>query len=119
MTAIAIGGAVGALSRYGMALAIGRGTFPWSTLVVNVSGSLLFGFLAIWLASRLPMATDLRAFVLVGLLGSFTTFSTFSWETMVLLENGAFVKAGLNMFANVTVCLLAVIAGVALARQLT
>lgn len=119
LLAIAGGGAVGALLRYGVALSLaGRSGFPWATLAVNVSGSLLFGFLAVWLSERLPLAVELRAFLLVGMLGAFTTFSAFSWETLALLQEGAFVRAGTNVFASVILCVLAAAAGVWLARQL-
>lgn len=117
--AIAGGGAIGAVLRYGVALSFGgRGGFPWATLAVNVSGSLLFGFLAVWLSERLPLAVELRAFLLVGVLGAFTTFSTFSWETLALLHAGEFVRAGVNALASVMLCVLAAAAGVAFARQL-
>lgn len=119
LLAIAGGGAIGALLRYGVALSLaGRTGFPWATLAVNVSGSLLFGFLAIWLSERLPLAVELRAFLLVGVLGAFTTFSTFSWETLALLQEGGFARAGANLFANVVLCLAAAAAGMWLARQL-
>lgn len=119
LLAIAGGGAIGAVLRYGVALSVaGRGGFPWATLAVNVSGSLMFGFLAIWLSERLPLALEMRAFLLVGVLGAFTTFSTFSWETLALLQEGALARAGLNVLANLILCVLAVAAGVWLARQL-
>ncbi|HEX6929648.1 MAG TPA: fluoride efflux transporter CrcB [Gammaproteobacteria bacterium] len=118
LLAVAGGGAIGAVLRHGVMLGIARGAFPWATLLVNVSGSLLFGFLAIWLNERLPVAADLRAFLFVGVLGAFTTFSTFSWDTFVLLQEGAVMRAGMNVVANVAMCLLAAAAGVWLARQL-
>jgi CrcB protein len=119
---VAAGGAIGAVARYGIGLGVARvlfpASFPWATLMVNVSGSLLFGFLAFYLSERLPLAADLRAFLLVGVLGGFTTFSTFSWETLALLETGAFVKAGLNILASVVLCLAAAMLGMLLARQI-
>ncbi len=119
LLAVAGGGAIGAVLRYGVALGLaGRATFPWATLAVNVTGSLAFGFLAIWLGERLPMAAELRAFLLVGVLGAFTTFSAFSWETLALLQNGEMARAGMNVIANVTACIIAAAAGVWLARQL-
>ncbi|HEX7048277.1 MAG TPA: fluoride efflux transporter CrcB [Gammaproteobacteria bacterium] len=115
--AVASGGAIGAVLRYGVMLAMGRGTFPWGTLLVNVSGSLLFGFLAIWLSERWPLASELRAFLLVGVLGALTTFSTFSWETITLLQEGDVTRAGMNMLANVALCIFAAATGVWLAKQ--
>lgn len=115
---VAAGGAFGAVARYGLALGLDRTVFPWSTLIVNVSGSLLFGFLAIYLSERLPFAADLRAFLLVGVLGGFTTFSTFSWETIALLESGAVGRAGASIVLNVFLCLIAAAAGIWLARQI-
>ncbi len=119
--AIAGGGAVGALLRYwissGVYLLAGRG-FPYGTLVVNVLGSLLMGFLYIWLLERSLAGTAMRAFVLIGLLGAFTTFSTFSVETLNLLEAGHMGRAILNILVSVVLCIGAAAVGVMLARQL-
>ena len=94
--AIAGGGAVGAVLRYwissGVYALIGRG-FPYGTLVVNVLGSLVMGFLYIWLLERMPGGVAMRAFLLIGLLGAFTTFSTFSVETLNLMEAGQIRQA--------------------------
>ncbi|HEX6929842.1 MAG TPA: fluoride efflux transporter CrcB [Gammaproteobacteria bacterium] len=117
--AVASGGAIGATLRYGAMLALGRGSFPWATLLVNVSGSLLFGFLAIWLSERWPQAAELRAFWLVGVLGAFTTFSTFSWETVALLQEGEMARAGVNILASISLCVVAAALGMWLARQFT
>ncbi|MBW3567312.1 MAG: fluoride efflux transporter CrcB [Proteobacteria bacterium] len=119
LAAVAGGGALGALMRYGVGVVLaGRGGFPWATLSVNVIGSLLFGFLAIWLTERMPLAVELRAFVLIGVLGAFTTFSAFSWETLMLLQQGETTRAAMNMFASVMLCILAAAAGIWLARQI-
>jgi CrcB protein len=118
---IASGGAVGAVMRYGASLGVysmlGRG-FPYGTLFVNVLGSLLMGFLSIVMLERFNVGPEWRAAILVGLLGSFTTFSTFSIETLNLLEQGDFTRAILNMLLSVSVCLLAVWFGIILGRQL-
>ena len=95
----------------------GRG-FPYGTLAVNVLGSLVMGFLYIWLLERVPGSTVMRAFLLIGLLGAFTTFSTFSIETLNLMEAGQFGKAMLNMFISVVLCVAAAALGVMLARHL-
>jgi CrcB protein len=119
--AIAAGGAIGALLRYwastGVHAWLGRG-FPYGTLFVNVLGSLLMGFLFVWLVDRMAAGPALRAFLLIGVLGAFTTFSTFSMETLNLMESGQFGKALLNVFASVVVCVAAAGAGVLAARQL-
>jgi len=121
MLAIAAGGAIGALLRYwasnGVHLVLGRG-FPYGTLVVNIVGSLLMGFLYIWLLDRLSAGPALRAFLLIGLLGAFTTFSTFSMETLNLLESGQATKAVLNMILSVILCVTAAALGVLAGRQL-
>lgn len=121
LLAIAAGGALGSVLRYGLGGVVTRlvgGGFPWGTLVVNASGSFAFGLLAFWLAERLPGESALRAFLLVGLLGAFTTFSTFSFETLGLMQQGEFLRAGANMVLSVVVCVLLAFAGFALARQL-
>ncbi len=119
--AIAAGGAAGALLRYwvsnGIHAVLGRG-FPYGTLTVNVLGSLLMGFLYIWLIERLATGPALRAFLLIGVLGAFTTFSTFSVETLNLMESGQLGKAILNVLASVVVCIAAAGLGMLLARQL-
>lgn len=121
MMAIAAGGAIGALLRYWTSLAVhsrlGSG-FPYGTLMVNVLGSLLMGFLYIWLIERIAAGATLRAFLLIGVLGAFTTFSTFSMETLNLVEGGHLGKALLNVVVSVTVCMTAAALGVFAARQL-
>ncbi len=118
---IAGGGAFGALSRYGASLGVyalvGRG-FPYGTLFVNVVGSFLMGVLSILLLERLSVSPELRAAILVGFLGAFTTFSSFSVETLTLMENGDTVRALLNIGVSLVLCLLAVWFGVSLGRQL-
>jgi CrcB protein len=119
--AIAAGGALGALLRYWTSTTIhGRfgSAFPYGTLTVNVVGSLLMGFLYIWLIDRMAAGPTLRAFLLIGLLGAFTTFSTFSVETVNLVETGHLVRALANVLISVTVCFIAAGAGVFVARQL-
>ena len=119
--AIAGGGAVGAELRYWLSSGVytltGRG-FPYGTLVVNVLGSLVMGFLYIWLLERMPGGVAVRAFLLVGLLGAFTTFSTFSLETLNLMEAGQIARAVLNTLLSVVLCVAAAALGVMLARQI-
>ena len=118
---IACGGAIGAIFRYGASLGVysllGRG-FPYGTLFVNVTGSLLMGMLSILMIERFNVGPEWRAAILVGLLGSFTTFSTFSLETLNLLEQGDVMRAVANMALSVVVCLAAVWLGISLGRQL-
>ena len=119
--AIAAGGAIGALLRFwasnGVYALLGRG-FPYGTLVVNVLGSLAMGYLYIVMIERAALAPEWRAFALVGLLGAFTTFSTFSIETLTLIEQASYAKALTNMVVSVLACVGAAFVGVVLARQL-
>jgi len=119
--AIAAGGAAGALFRFwvstGVYNLLGR-SFPFGTLAVNVLGSLVMGFLYVLLLDRMTVPPELRAALLVGFLGAFTTFSTFSIETLNLIEQADFFKAGLNMVLSVTACVMACWFGVLLGRQL-
>jgi len=118
---IAMGGALGAVLRYGASLSVysllGRG-FPYGTLFVNVSGSLLMGLLSVIMLERFNIDPEWRAAVLVGVLGSFTTFSTFSIETLNLLEQGDVMRATANIVLSVLVCLVAVWFGVIIGRQI-
>lgn len=117
LVAVALGGALGAVSRYvlgswiqGMA----GGSFPWGTWTVNALGSLLLGFAMVWLTETLASA-ELRLFVAMGFLGSFTTFSTFSLETVELVREGLWMRAGVYSLGSVAVGVLAVVAGAAAA----
>ena len=118
---IAMGGAVGAVLRYAASLGVysfmGRG-FPYGTLFVNVTGSLLMGLLGVMMLERFNIGPEWRAAVLVGVLGSFTTFSTFSIETLNLLEQGDVMRAVTNIVLSVLVCLVAVWFGVLIGRQI-
>ena len=92
--------------------------FPYGTLVVNVIGSLLMGFLYVWLFDRLNMGPTWRAFLLIGCLGSFTTFSAFSIETLNLMMQGAWFKTALNVVASVLLCITMAWLGTLAARNL-
>jgi len=118
---IATGGAFGALMRFWVSSAtyamLGR-SFPYGTLMVNVLGSLLMGFLFIWLTERSSLPPEWRSLILVGFLGAFTTFSTFSIETFNLLQAGEVSKALINILLSVVLCLLATWIGVISGRQI-
>jgi len=119
--AIAIGGAIGAVMRYGVSNGVhqlvGR-DFPYGTLSVNVLGSFLMGFLYIVLLERSTLGAEWRSLLLIGLLGAFTTFSTFSLETLNLVNSGELIKAGVNIVASVVFCLFAAWAGMLGGRYL-
>lgn len=92
--------------------------FPYGTLVVNVSGCFLMGLLFAVISERFyDIAPYLRAFLLIGLLGGYTTFSSLTIETLTLFENGQWVSAGLNVTLSVVLCMLAVWIGVIGGRQ--
>jgi CrcB protein len=100
---IALGGAVGSLLRYGIAGLVQRltgGTFPAGTLAVNIIGCLAIGIVGGWLTGPYILRDEYRVLILVGLLGSFTTFSTFGWETLELLNEHQFLRAGANVLLH-------------------
>ncbi len=117
---IAAGGATGALMRYWMSSGIyavlGRG-FPYGTLTVNVVGSLLMGFCYVFMIERMDVSVEWRAALMIGLLGAFTTFSTFSIETLNLLESGEQLKAALNILLSVTLCIIGCWLGMIVGRN--
>ena len=119
--AIMMGGSLGALMRYLISTWVNTridANFPFGTLSVNVMGSFLMGFLAVWLVEKLGLNPLLRLAIFVGFLGAFTTFSTFSMETLNLFEEGFVLRALLNMMINVTFTVLAVWLGAVLGKQL-
>ena len=117
---IAAGGAAGALLRFwvstGTYALLGRG-FPYGTLAVNVIGSLLMGFLYVFFLERMTVSPEIRGAILIGLLGAFTTFSTFSIETLNLIEQADYMKAVLNILVSVAACLFAAWLGLTVGRQ--
>lgn len=120
MLAIITGGALGALARYGVSmLIIWPGMrFPYNTLVVNVLGSFLIGIVFVWLAHHAALRLEWRGFLLTGLLGSFTTFATFSLEAVSMLQDNR-IKAALGyMSGSIVLCTLMTFAGILLARKL-
>ena len=112
---VAVGGALGALARYGVERVVGLS--PWSIMATNVVGSFMLGVLAAALAlDRLPEAA--RAGLAVGLLGAFTTFSTFSLQTLVLVRQGEALQAGLYVAGSVLLGVAAATVGDLLGRVL-
>ena len=118
---IAVGGAFGAMMRFLSQAMVheyfGRG-FPFGTLFVNVTGSFLMGLLSIFLVEKFNLGAEWHLAILVGVLGSFTTFSTFSIETLVLFEQGDLLKAMSNVLLSVVLCVCAVWLGAYFAKQL-
>lgn len=121
LTVVALGGAFGAVSRYLVGAwiqgALGS-AYPWGTWTVNVVGSLLLGFAMVWLTQAMA-AQELRQFVVMGFLGSFTTFSTFSFETVEMLREGLWLRAGIYSVGSVLLGVTAVALGALAAGALT
>jgi len=121
LLSIAIGGAAGALCRYGMSNGIyailGRG-FPYGTLAVNLVGSVIMGTVYVMMTERMDISPEWRAGITIGLLGAFTTFSAFSIETLNLLEAGESLKAGLSILLSVSLCISGCWLGMILGRQI-
>lgn len=118
---IALGGVVGTLSRYGLEGWIqsrASGGFPVGTLTVNLTGSLLLGFIIRLATGAALIAPDLRAGLTIGFCGAFTTMSTFSYESVTLLNDGDYARAAVYMGATILGCVAAVILGSALANKL-
>jgi CrcB protein len=118
---IAIGGAAGAVSRYAVDDTLTRlfgGSFPVGTLVVNLSGSFLLGILFALVIERSTLPSDIRAPVMIGFIGAYTTFSTWMLESARLMEDGAWMLAAANLGGSVLLGLLAVFAGLAVGRAL-
>lgn len=119
LVGIAIGGAIGSVLRYLIqvqSLQWLGDAFPYGTLLVNVLGSLLIGFLSFLFLERITVSEEVRLAVLVGVLGGFTTFSTFSLETFNFIQQGDYFIAVGNVFLSMSLCLLACFLGISLAR---
>lgn len=109
---VAVGGAIGSVMRYWCSGLVARAfgeTFPWGTLVVNIVGSLLIGFVAAATGpdGRFLWPATLRVHVMVGVFGGFTTFSSFSLQTLSLVQEGEWLAAALNVLVSVSCCLIA------------
>jgi protein CrcB len=113
---IGLGGALGSMARAWLAITVARITgpqFPWGTILINSTGSFVIGFFGALTASgsRFAVPVDVRAFVMVGICGGFTTFSSFSLQTLELARGGRVAQALGNIALSVVLCLLAVAAG--------
>ena len=115
---VALGGAIGAVGRYGVNVAATRWlgiAFPWGTVIVNIVGSFLMGVLIVWLANKGGMR--FAPFLMTGLLGGFTTFSAFSLDAITLFERGQTLQAGAYVLGSVVTALIAIMAGMAATRM--
>lgn len=121
LMAIASGGAMGALARYGLTMGLtqwfGR-DFPYGTLAANVFGSLVMGVLYMLLVERMVFSVEWRGLLMVGFLGALTTLSTLSLETVHLMQQAAYIKAIMNMLLNIGLSLGATVLGVILGRHI-
>ena len=120
---VALGGALGSVARYWLTNVVAALTgprFPWGTILINIVGSFVIGLFAYLTTpvGRVSVSFDIRAFVIAGICGGFTTFSAFSLQTLELARTGNWLQAGGNVVLSVVLCLAAVWAGYALARSI-
>ena len=118
---IALGAILGASARYFLSGYIARAlssTFPYGTLIINITGSLLLGFFLIWTEERVLVDPRWRSLVVIGFCGSYTTFSSYAFESFAFMEQGQWLAMTANVVANNALCLASVIAGAAAARWL-
>jgi fluoride exporter len=118
---IALGAIVGATARYFLNLLIARdfsSSFPYGTLLINVTGSLIAGFFLVFSTERVLLDPRWRLLVVIGFCGSYTTFSSYAYESFALMEHGQWLLTGINIVGSNVLSLIAVVAGAALARAL-
>ncbi len=121
LLAVAVGGALGSLLRYFVAGSIQSAAwpgFPWGIFAVNITGGLAMGIIAELAALKLNMSPEVRAFLTVGVLGGYTTFSTFSLDSVLLIERGAYTSAALYISGSAILSILALFAGMWLVRSI-
>ena len=119
--AVALGAAAGGVSRFYLATAIQQrlgASFPWGTLAINLSGSLLLGFIIRYALATPAISIEMRALLTTGFCGGYTTFSTYSYETALLFEDGQFGRAATYALGSVVLALVGTFAGFMLAREL-
>jgi CrcB protein len=113
---IALGGAVGSVARAIVGAAIPAGRLPWATILINIVGSTVIGWLMARLTPVTPQNLSLYSFTVIGVCGGFTTFSTFSWQSFELMQKGNWLGAAANILLSVFLCLIATWLGWRLAR---
>ncbi len=116
---IALGAVAGASARYflgGYAARIIPSSFPYGTLIINISGSFLLGFFLIWTSERVLVDPRWRLLLAIGFCGSFTTFSSYAFETFGLIEQGQWMLVTANIIGSNALCLVSLLGGAALAR---
>jgi CrcB protein len=117
--AVAIGGALGSMARYALSMWIFDITshkFPYATLVVNVAGSFVMGVLFVVIIERAALPAEMRSLLMIGFIGAFTTFSTFSLDALGLWQNGHITMSLLYMVSTVILCLIAISSAIWLTR---
>ncbi len=118
---IALGAVVGASARYFLSVVVSRNlasAFPYGTLLINITGSLVLGFFLVFSTERALLDPRWRLLIAVGFCGSYTTFSGYAFESFALMEQGRWLLSGINIVGSNALCLAAVLAGAALARGL-
>ena len=121
LLAVALGGAIGSLLRYFTAGAIQSAAwpgFPWGIFVVNISGGFAMGIIVELSALKLNLTPEMRAFLTVGILGGYTTFSTFSLDSVLLIERGSYASAAIYVVGSAVLSILALFAGLWLVRSI-
>lgn len=119
LIAVGLGGAIGSAARYALGTAVQTRAgmdFPVATLVINITGSLVLGFLMRYSLDTAVISPEMRLLLTTGVCGGFTTFSTFAYESVQLTERGEYGRAGLYVASSVTLSLLATLVGIAVAR---
>jgi CrcB protein len=118
---ISLGAIVGASARYILSVLIARNfptAFPYGTLLINITGSLILGFFLVFSTDRMLLDPRWRLLVAIGFCGSYTTFSSYAFESFALIERGQWLLSGMNIVGSNVLCLVAVFAGAAIARAL-
>ena len=118
---IAVGGAFGAISRFWITTNVDKlyaATYPWGTFIVNLIGCFFIGLLFVLFSEKISLADDVRSLLVVGFLGAMTTFSTFSLDAFLLIEQGQYGIAFSYLLGSVVVCLIATFVGINIARIL-